>query len=113
MKYDVFISYKRKDFDIVNKIKQEIENNANVSCWIDLDGIETDSQFVNVIMRAIKECDIFLFMYSKRHSEITDYDNDWTAKEINFAQKKNKRIIFVNIDNTPLSDYFEFNFGLK
>ncbi len=113
MNHDVFISYKRKDFDIVNKIKQEIESNAKVSCWIDLDGIETDAQFVNVIMRAIKDCDIFLFMYSKRHLEITDFDNDWTAKEINFAQKKNKRIIFVNIDNTPLSDYFEFSFGLK
>ncbi len=109
----IFISYKRKDIDRVVKIKEEIEREVVTPCWFDLDGIETDAQFVKVIMKAIKECEIFLFMYSKRHSEITDFDNDWTAKEINFAQKKNKRIIFVNIDSTPLSDYFEFSFGLK
>ncbi len=109
----IFISYKRKDFDRVVKIKEEIEREVGTPCWFDLDGIETDAQFVEVIMEAIKGCEIFLFMYSKRHSEITDFDNDWTAKEINFAQKKDKRIIFVNIDSTPLSDYFEFSFGLK
>lgn len=73
-----------------------------MSCWIDLDGIESDSIFKNVIIRAINACDVMLFMYSKAHAEILDYDKDWTVKELSFASKKKKRIVFVNIDGSEL-----------
>ena len=109
----IFISYKRDDKDVVFKIKDDIESNVGVKCWIDLDGIESDAQFVNVIINAIDEAEIFLFMYSKKHTEITDFENDWTVREINYAQTKKKRIIFLNIDNTSLSDWFVMMFGLK
>ena len=109
----IFISYKREDKDVVFKIKDDIESNVGVKCWIDLDGIESDAQFVNVIINAIDEAEIFLFMYSKKHTEITDFENDWTVREINYAQTKKKRIIFLNIDNTSLSDWFVMMFGLK
>ncbi len=109
----IFISYKRADKNIVFPIKDKIEKALGERCWIDLDGIESDAQFVSVIIKAINQASIFLFMYSHHHSEITDFDNDWTVREINFAQKKQKRIVFVNIDRTPLSDYFEILFGLK
>lgn len=46
-------------------------------------------------------------MYSSKHTEIEDYENDWTIREINFAQKKKKRIVFVNIDGSKLTDWFE------
>ena len=52
-------------------------------------------------------------MYSHAHSEIEDYDTDWTVREINFAQKKKKRIVFINIDGSPLTNWFEFMFGTK
>ena len=39
--------------------------------------------------------------------------NDWTIREINFAQKKKKRIVFVNIDGSKLTDWFELIFGTK
>ena len=95
MKERIFISYKRDDKDVVSKIKDDIENNVGVKCWVDLDGIESDAQFANVIIKAIDEADIFLFMYSKKHAEITDFENDWTVREINYAQTKKKRIIFT------------------
>ncbi len=113
MAYDIFISYKRADKDKVFALKDEIERQTGLSCWIDLDGIECDAQFVNVIMSAINISQVFLFMYSHNHSAIEDYGNDWTVREINFAQKKKKRIVFLNIDGTPLSDWFEFMFGTK
>ena len=103
----IFISYKRDDKDVVFKIKDNIEKHVGEKCWIDLDGIESDAQFVDVIIKAINKADVFLFMYSKRHSEIIDYNKDWTVRELNFAEKKNKRIVFINIDNSTLSDYFE------
>lgn len=109
----IFISYKRVDKDRVFAIKDEIENALNVPCWIDLDGIESDSQFINVIIKAINECEIFLFMYSKAHGEIVNFEKDWTMRELNFAMSKGKRIIFVNIDGTPLTDQFAFMFGTQ
>ena len=78
-----------------------------------MEGIESDAQFANVIIRAINRADIFLFMYSATHSEIVDFENDWTVKEINFAQMMKKRIVFVNIDGSALSDWFALLFGTK
>lgn len=95
------------------EIKDYIERYIGEECWIDLEGIESDAQFVNVINKAINNAEVFLFMYSKSHAEIIDYENDWTVREINFAQKKCKRIVFVNLDKTLLSDWFELMFGLK
>ena len=106
----IFISYKRVDKQRVFELKRQIEENTGHKCWIDIDGIESDAQFVSVIMRAIKECELFLFMYSKEHSKITDYEQDWTVREIMFARKKKKRIVFVNLDGTELADWFEFMF---
>ena len=107
----IFISYKRVDKTLVFKIKDQIKERSGEDCWIDVEGIESDAQFANVVIRAINNAEIFLFMYSKTHSEIVDFSKDWTIKEINFAQKKNKRIVFVNIDGSPLSDWFELMFG--
>lgn len=109
----VFISYKRADKDKVFPLKEKIETAIGEPCWIDLDGIESDAQFVNVIMQAIDDSEIFLFMYSKEHSCITDYEKDWTVREINYAQDQGKRIVFVKIDKAPLTKWFKFIFGLK
>ena len=109
----IFISYKRQNKKTVFRIKTEIERATNESCWIDLDGIESDAQFANVIIEAINKCKVFLFMYSHEHQKIQDYDNDWTVREITFAQKKKKRIVFINIDGSPLTDWFELMFGSK
>ena len=119
MSEKVFISYKRVDKDRVFAIKDFIERGLGGDvdgknyCWIDLEGIESDAQFANVIIRAINRADIFLFMYSSAHSEIVNFDKDWTVREINFAEKKDKRIVFVNIDGSSLSDWFELLFGTK
>lgn len=113
IKSEIFISYKRDDIDVVFPIKNFIEEQTQHKCWIDLDGIESDAQFANVIIKAINQAKVFLFMYSSRHTEIEDYENDWTIREINFAQKKKKRIVFVNIDGSKLTDWFELIFGTK
>lgn len=113
MKERIFISYKRDDKDIVFKIKDDIENNVGERCWIDLDGIESDAQFANVIVKSIDEADIFLFMYSKKHADITDFENDWTIRELNYAREEKKRIVFLNIDGTPLLGWFKLMFSMK
>ena len=111
MKERIFISYKRANKEIVFKIKDDIESNVGEKCWIDLDGIESDAQFVDVIIKAINEAEIFLFMYSKKHGEIENYKKDWTTRELSYAEKRDKKIIFINLDGSNLTDYFEFKFG--
>ena len=113
MKYDIFISYKRVDKDKVFPIKDFIERNTGYNCWIDLDGIESDAQFADIIIKAINNAKVFLFMYSNTHTKIENFEEDWTVREIRFAQKKEKRIVFVNLDNAPLTDLFDFMFGTK
>lgn len=107
----IFISYKRVDKVRVFAIKDGIEKATGEKCWIDLDGIESDAQFADVIISAINRCEVFLFMYSASHTKIENHNHDWTISEINFAKKKDKRIVFVNIDNSPLTDWFELRFG--
>lgn len=109
----IFISYKRVDKERVFAIKDGIKKATDEDCWIDFDGIESDEQFSNVIVKAINRCEVFLFMYSKEHAKITDFEEDWTIKEITFAKEKKKRIVIVNIDDTPLIDQFLFEFPRK
>ena len=49
----IFISYKRVDKEKVFRIKDQIEVALNEKCWVDIDGIESDAQFANVIINAI------------------------------------------------------------
>ena len=109
----IFISYKRVDKERVFAIKDGIEQATGEECWIDLDGIESDAQFAGVIISAINHCEVFLFMHSKEHAKISDFAEDWTIKEITFAKEKKKRIVIVNIDDTPLIDQFLFEFPRK
>lgn len=109
----IFISYKRVDKVKVFQIKDMIESSLGEKCWIDLDGIESDAQYEGVIVNAINESKIVLFMYSRQHSKIINFDKDWTIRELNYAESKNKRIVFVNIDASTLTDRFAFRYGTK
>lgn len=91
----IFISYKRADKEKVFTIKEEIESALGERCWIDIDGIESDAQFKNVIISAINDCEIVLFMYSKTHSKIVDFEKDWTVRELNFASKKTNALFLL------------------
>ena len=106
----VFISYKRLDKDLVMPLKSQIEAAIGEDCWMDTTGIESNAQFADVIIHAIQEAEVVLFMYSQRHAQITDYTTDWTVRELSYAQELGKRIVFVNLDGTPLTSWFVLMF---
>ena len=54
MAKDVFISYSRRDLQQVIDIRDEMKELSRVDSWIDLKGIESGEQFVNVIIKAIE-----------------------------------------------------------
>lgn len=100
-KKHIFISYKRVDKERVFAIRDGIEQATGEKCWIDLDGIESNAQFVTKIMGAIDECDIFLFMRSKEHNQITNHETDWTIREVNYALEEHKNIVIYRMGNIP------------
>lgn len=59
----IFVSYKRKDKETVFKIVRQIEEATTVKCWIDLDGIESSSQFAPVICKAIDNAEVVFYVF--------------------------------------------------
>lgn len=116
----IFISYKRQDKDVVFPIVEEIKQKTGVDCWIDLEGIESGDQFQNVIIDAIDNADIVVFMLSKNF--IAPYKDEITGeidlkkqtfpeKEVMYALRHDKRLVPISIDGTTIYDckWLEFN----
>lgn len=107
MKYDVFISYSRKDLVVADKIC-DVLYKAGVSCFIDRQGIGGGMEFPKVIATAIKESELFLFLASEN-----SYSSKFTTSEITFAfnkKQKNQLLPYV-IDSSSLPDELEFVFS--
>ena len=105
MAKEIFISYSRKDFDRVKAIKDEIDREVGIDCWMDLDGVESGDLFKKVIIKAINEHDTMLFMLSANSMAST-----WAMDELNFAKYKGKRVVLVYIEPCTMSDEFYFDF---
>ena len=80
MAYDVFISYSRADLSLVESIVKDIEQKAGVKCWIDWSGIETGSQFEEVIIKAIDAVDVVIFFISEKA-----ISSKYARMEVNYA----------------------------
>lgn len=107
MKYDVFISYSRKDLVVADKICDVLDK-AGVSYFIDRQGIGGGMEFPKVIATAIKESELFLFLASEN-----SYSSKFTSSEITFAfnkKQKNQLLPYV-IDSSSLPDELEFVFS--
>lgn len=116
----IFVSYKRQDKDIVYPIVEEIKQKTGIDCWIDLESIESGDQFQNVIIDAIDNVNIVIFMLSQNF--IAPYRDEITGKidlkkqtfpekEVMYALRHNKRLIPISIDGTTVYDckWLEFN----
>ena len=103
MKYDVFISYSRKDSEVVTRFAKEISA-AGYSVWMDVDGIESGDEFKKKIVSAIKESQIFVF-FSSKFSNMSP----WTVKEVNVAVNLKKTIIPIKLDNAVYDDSILFD----
>lgn len=102
-KYDVFISYSRKDSEIVNRIVQ-ILSAKGICSWMDKDGIESGDSFKTVIVSAIERSGVFLFF-----SSISSNSSEWTVKEVNLAIYKKKPIIPIRLDETEYNPSILFD----
>lgn len=102
-KYDIFISYSRKDAPLVDSIVAHLEK-SGFSIWLDRDGVESGDAFKRVIVKAIEDSQCVLF-FSSVHSNISE----WTAKEIGIAVDEKKYIIPIRIDNSKYNSEIKFD----
>ena len=107
-KYDVFISYSRKDYvdehknvipgNEVSKIKEALTQ-AGITYWFDEEGVYSGDEFARVIVKSIKASKIFVFLSTKNSNQ-----SEWTASEISTANMLKKKIIPVRIDDSFYHD---------
>lgn len=107
MKYDVFISYSRKDTVIAEKICKALDE-AAITYFIDRQGIAGGLEFPKVIANAILDSRLFLFLASNN-----SYMSKFTNSEITFAfnKKPKESIIPYIIDDSHLPVHLEFVFS--
>lgn len=87
-KYDIFISYSHKDFDIAESICKALTE-AGISCFFDIISIENPN-FWDVLVKGIKNCKVFLYLGSKNTANAKI-----TPKELSFAiECKEARFIY-------------------
>lgn len=112
-KYDVFISYSRKDYkdeaakaeipgNPITAITEAFDKN-NISYWIDREGIYSGQEFENIIIDAIDSSMVFLFVSSTNSNE-----SKWTKSEIWEAFEEDKYIIPFKIENTDYHKSLKF-----
>ena len=106
MAYDVFISYSRADLSLVESIVKDIEQKAGVKCWIDWSGIETGSQFEEVIIKAIDAVDVVIFFISEKA-----ISSKYARMEVNYAYNTKKKVVPIVLDGGDLRGWFLFKFG--
>lgn len=103
MKSKIFISYARKDYDVVIGLRNEIYRRTGIQPWMDLSGIETGTQFADVIANAIDDCELLVFVISRYSVK-----SEWTEREVLYAQQAGKRLYPVVIDDVELKGKMKF-----
>ncbi|HEY5732072.1 MAG TPA: TIR domain-containing protein, partial [Anaerolineales bacterium] len=83
----VFISYSRKDKEFVKKLNDALDN-AGVQAWVDWEGIELASDWMQTITTAIQSHDAFIFVISP-----DSIKSKVCAEELELGINLNKKLI--------------------
>lgn len=104
----VFISYSRRDYldndnkvipgNIVSRIKEALTQEG-ISYWFDEEGITHGDEFASIIVKRIRDCQVFVFISSANSNKSV-----WTSREIATAFRFEKKIIPFRYDRTPYND---------
>ena len=107
MKYDVFISYSRKDLNLVEKFVKDLKARIpNLTYWFDLTGIESAEEFDEKIINAIDNSSYVVYFLSPNSMK-----SRWTKEEVMYAKNCGKKVIPVLLNGVTLEGWFLFHFG--
>lgn len=107
MKFDIFISYSRKDFDEVSSILEFLKISIpGLTYWFDIDGIESGDEFEDKIISAIDNSAYVLFALSEN-----SISSEWTKDEVMYAKNIDKKVIPLLLKGAEMKGWFLFKFG--
>lgn len=119
MKYDIFISYSRKDYwddnnsiipgNIVSQIIQVLDNYKQFYDFVyffDQDAIKSRQEYLQNISDAIAESKVVFFIASQNA-----YNSEFCAKELLFADKRNINIHQYCIDDAKMPNVIDILLG--
>ena len=100
MKYDVFISYSRKDIEIAKSVCAVLDGykkHYTFEYFFDTSEIKGRDEYLKRIARAISESKTVLFLAGQN-----SYDSEFCAKELLFADKRGVHIHQYRIDDAEM-----------
>ena len=103
MDKDIFISYSRKDSEMVRTIYEWLER-AGYKCWLDVDGMFSGVSYKKVIVDAIKRSKVLLFMSSENSNKSRN-----VVSEVSIAVEYGKKIIPIRLDMSSYSESIEYD----
>ncbi|XP_072047426.1 uncharacterized protein [Amphiura filiformis] len=89
---DIMISYSHKDDEMMRKCRDALES-AGISVWVDVEGLNTGSEFLNKIGQAIVEAKLFMQLLS-----IPAAQSKYCRDELALAYVSSKPIFPVAIE---------------
>ena len=98
MDSDIFVSYARKDRDVVDPLVDRLRR-CGASVWVDRRGLDGATQFFAEIARAIKRCRVLALMLS-RHSA----QSRFVPKEGVVAMEADKPILPLLLEDIEIPD---------
>ena len=105
MKYDVFISYSRKDMHIATQVCDMLNRYAcfyQFSYFFDKEEIKSRNEYLKRISSAISESKSMLFLASRN-----SFESEFCCKELLFADKRHVHIHQYRIDDSEAPDDIE------
>jgi len=102
MSAEVFISYAAKDRERVAKLVEGLQQ-AGVSVWIDMAGIEVAAMWSKEIVSAIRECKVLLLSISPHSTE-----SENVVKELALASERKKTIIPIYLEPAVIPETMEY-----
>ena len=105
--YDIFVSYSRWDFSYAKEQIEFFSKNMGLKCFYDIE-LGMGEEYTSQITEAIKKSKIVVLFYSHELVNAT-----WNKHELLFAEKNNKPIILVNLENEAPSGWYATHFKLS
>lgn len=99
----VFLSYSRRDAELVNRIYRDLLAQG-IQVWMDRNAIEAGSLWRTSIVDGIKGCRVFLLIVSAASQQSRN-----VAKEVSLAESNGKPIVPLKIDDTPILADFGYS----